>query len=128
MTRSGTEGGEVTAASWPFFNAMHTALGQRNSFRPLNIIKTAVDSDVEEEPDEVASTSALGLSTTLSEGSRSIKSRKRKNEVIEYLKEYTERQEKRQRELDEREEERENKKQDQIDKLICILGKLVEKQ
>ncbi|KAJ7984541.1 hypothetical protein DPEC_G00355870 [Dallia pectoralis] len=129
ILRAGTDGGEVTAANWPFFAAMHTALQLRDSIRPLNIISTAVDSD-DEEPDEVASTSAPDPSTTLylPEGSKNTKPKKRKNEVLEYLKVYTERQEKRQREMDEREEERERKKMEQMDKLIAIFGKLVEKQ
>lgn len=42
----------MTAANWPFFEAMHKALGKR-------------DSDVAEDPDVVASTSAPGPSTTL---------------------------------------------------------------
>lgn len=46
-------------------NAMHKTLGQRDSIRPLNIIATAVDSDVAEDPDEVASTSAQGHSLAI---------------------------------------------------------------
>ncbi|XP_073713977.1 uncharacterized protein [Misgurnus anguillicaudatus] len=34
-TGSGTEEGEVTAASWPFFEAMHEAIGQRPSVMPV---------------------------------------------------------------------------------------------
>ena len=51
--------------------------------------------------------------------------RKEKNEVVEYLKLYTERQERRQRELDAREEERERRKEDQLDTLRSIFGELV---
>ena len=53
----------MTAANWPFFEAMHKALGQRDSIKPLNLIATAEDSDVpNEEPDEEPSTSAPGPS------------------------------------------------------------------
>lgn len=34
-TGSGTDEGEVTAASWPFFEAMHSAIGQKPSVRPV---------------------------------------------------------------------------------------------
>ncbi|KAK7130466.1 hypothetical protein R3I93_019956 [Phoxinus phoxinus] len=34
-TGSGTDEGEVTAASWPFFEAMHEAIGQRPSVLPV---------------------------------------------------------------------------------------------
>eukprot|EP00064_Thunnus_orientalis_P000803 superscaffoldBa00000046_g804 len=44
----------MTAGNWHFFEAMHRALRQRESIKPLNLIATAVDSsDVAEEPDEV---------------------------------------------------------------------------
>ncbi|KAJ7997359.1 hypothetical protein DPEC_G00228160 [Dallia pectoralis] len=127
-TGSGTEGGEVTAANWPFLELMHKALGWRNSTTSLNINITAGDSD-DEKPDVVTSTLAPDPSTTLcwSEGSTRLRLQKRKNTVLEYLKEYTERQEKRQREMDEREEERAQKKMDQMDRVIDIFGKLVEK-
>lgn len=34
-TGSGTDEGEVIAASWPFFEAMHEAIGQRPSVMPV---------------------------------------------------------------------------------------------
>ncbi|KAK9526327.1 hypothetical protein VZT92_015035 [Zoarces viviparus] len=103
---------------------MHKALGQRDAIVPLNVIATAEDSDVAEEPDEEPSTSAAGPSFPNLSGSKRPKSKRRQNEVLEYLQDYTERQEKRQRELDEREG---GKKQEQLDTLIGIF-ELVEKQ
>ncbi|CAM4725571.1 unnamed protein product [Leuciscus chuanchicus] len=35
IPESGTDEGEVTAASWPFFEAMHSAIGQRPSVLPV---------------------------------------------------------------------------------------------
>ncbi len=144
---SGTECGESTPATWPYFEEMHKAMGDRDSIKPLNPIATAVDTDDAEELDEAVGTSSSGSSTssvstavnqprTPSPGpstsadplpGSSRPKTKRKNEVLEYLKEYGEMQQKRQRELDAREEEREKKKEEQMDALIGILGKLVEK-
>jgi len=49
MTRScsGDEGGRTTAGRRPFFEAVHTARGQRDSIRPLDLTATAQDSDEE---------------------------------------------------------------------------------
>ena len=52
--------------------------------------------------------------------------KRKRNEVLEYIQDYTERQEQRQRELDQKEEERESRKEKQLDKLIGIFGKLAE--
>ncbi len=118
---------------------MHKAMGDKDSIKPLNPIATAVDSDVAEELDEAVGTSARSESTadnrpnspsagpsTSSDPLPGCSRPKRKNEVLEYLKEYGERQEKRQRELNAREEESEKKREQQLDTLIGIFGKLVD--
>lgn len=42
----------VGRSTWPFFEAMHEAMGARDSIRPLSLISTAVDTEAEEDPDE----------------------------------------------------------------------------
>ena len=42
-TGSGTEAGETTPATWPFFELMHKALGDKDSVKPLNLISTTGD-------------------------------------------------------------------------------------
>ncbi|CAJ1087346.1 Hypothetical predicted protein [Xyrichtys novacula] len=65
---------------------------------------------------------APGTSSTPTPGS----SKRKRNEVLEHIQDYTERQDKKQRELDKKEEEREDRKEKQLDQLVGILAKLAE--
>ncbi|XP_061590684.1 uncharacterized protein LOC133456248 isoform X2 [Cololabis saira] len=139
-----TEDGEVKAANWPFYEAMHRALGPRDSSRPFNIIASAMDwseeapyegpdEGLDEGPDEGPSSSAPGPDEDPGSPapgqshSGGKKPRKRKNEVLTFLLDYGDRQEKRLRELDEKEEEREKRRDEQLSRLIDIFGKMVDK-
>lgn len=128
----GTECRKSTPDTWPYFEEMHKAMVDKDLFP----ITTVADYDVVRELDEAVGISSVNQPRSPSPGPSTSADplpgcprcrTKRKNEILEYLKEYGERQEKRQRELDAREERREKKKEQQIDKLIEILAKLVEK-
>ncbi|CAJ1057781.1 uncharacterized protein LOC121638256 isoform X2 [Xyrichtys novacula] len=141
-TGSGTEAGETTPGTWPYFQLMHKALGDKDSVKPLNLISTAGDvaGNPEQQPDEETPhtssgccsgfpatsdsppATAPGTSGTPTPGS----SKRKRNEVLEYIRDYTERQDKRQRELEKKEEEREDRKEKQLDQLIGILAKLAD--
>ncbi|CAJ1078652.1 trihelix transcription factor GT-3b-like [Xyrichtys novacula] len=136
-TGSGTEAGETTPGTWPYFQLMHTALGDKDSVKPLNLISTA--GNPEQQPDEETPHTSSGCCSGFpatsdsspatapgTSGTPTPGSSKRKNEVLEYIRDYTERQDKRQRELDQKEEEREDRKEKQLDKLIGILAKLAD--
>ncbi|KAJ8280273.1 hypothetical protein GJAV_G00052600 [Gymnothorax javanicus] len=57
-----SECGESAPATWPYFEEMHKAMGDKDSIKPPNPIATAVDSDVTEELDEALGTSSSGSS------------------------------------------------------------------
>ncbi|XP_041838851.1 uncharacterized protein LOC121638256 isoform X1 [Melanotaenia boesemani] len=156
-TGAGTEGGQVTAATWPFFEAMHDAMGARDSIRPLSLIATAVDTEAEEDTDESprhpnngASTSAMPSTSTAwgssgeppepsthsplsnnPEGGGKGRKRRRKSSsshILEFLKEDAAKREARNLQMDAREEAREARNQAQMDRLLGVFEKLVDSQ
>lgn len=44
-TGTGTDGGEATAAAWPWFDAMHEALGERPSIQPPTLVASCLVPD-----------------------------------------------------------------------------------
>lgn len=71
--------------------------------------------------DQVPTPSTLSSTTPNEDRDQAPNPKKRKNEVVEYLKEYTVRQESRQRELDVKEEEKEKKKRSNLTGLSAYL-------
>ncbi|XP_028662646.1 uncharacterized protein LOC114655664 isoform X1 [Erpetoichthys calabaricus] len=167
---SGTDSEKATAAIWPFFAAMHKAVGQRPSVIPLNLIASAegvspqgnnsvaqcptkglasegnqvhlaeIVSDAESSMEKETNVNAhiemdvpikqcsAEHSDLLSRKTYRQNIQKRKSDdVLEFLKTMFEQQEKRFREAEEREAVRQKRADEQMERMLNILEKIVEK-
>ncbi|KAG9276118.1 hypothetical protein AMEX_G8389 [Astyanax mexicanus] len=104
---SGTDNGEATAATWPWFSLMDEALGNRPSVTPPLLIA----SSNEEEP---------GPSSVVASPLSEQRGRKRQGTLLDLLREDMERER-------EREERQERAEQERSDRLYNLLEKLVNK-
>ncbi|KAG9279535.1 hypothetical protein AMEX_G5065 [Astyanax mexicanus] len=104
---SGTDNGEATAATWPWFSLMDEALGNRPSVTPPLLIA----SSNEEEP---------GPSSVVASPLSEQRGRKRQETLLDLLREDMERER-------EREERQERAEQERSDHLYNLLEKLVNK-
>ena len=146
-TGSGTDAGEVTAASWIFYAAMHEAIGQRPSVRPVYLFSSGNSSverpqtPVSEVEDEANSPTETGAETADLQAGNSTDpqsdqpgtstdvrpgKRKRKCENVDYLKDFCERLEKTQKEENERDNAWLQKSQQQMDRMLDLFEKLVD--
>ncbi|XP_041860495.1 trihelix transcription factor GT-3b-like [Melanotaenia boesemani] len=139
-TGSGTDEGEVTAATWIFYAAMHEAIGQRPSVRPVSFYSSGPSSVVvsqteNEDKVDTASLSAAGAASSEVSSPESSpvvtlkRPRKRKKSdesAAEGLREWCENMERRQKEEDDRDRAWLNHSQGQMDKMLNLFGKLVD--
>ncbi|KAM3599453.1 uncharacterized protein V6R79_005828 [Siganus canaliculatus] len=91
-----TEGGETTAATWKWFQAMDEVMGQRPSITPPNLITSAMAC----EP----------VAAAVSPPEEGRRKRRREDDLLEFMREMEEREEDRERKAEDREERRERER------------------
>ncbi|MEQ2179738.1 hypothetical protein GOODEAATRI_028284 [Goodea atripinnis] len=142
-TGSGTDEGEVTAATWIFCAAMHEAIGQRPSVNPVSLYSSGPSSVVvgpsqmedDKEEEDTATLSAVGSvnsevnspeSSASPPPKRPGKRKRKSNEsAVEGLREWCENLERRQTENDDQDRAWLDHSQGQMDKILDQFGRLV---
>ena len=140
-TGQGTDEGEETAATWTYFEAMHAAIGSRPSICPVFLYSSGpklIDAphqttqegqtrNDEELSSDVAGSSGMNfLEKSPVKRPEEKKNIKRSGDNIDGLMEWCEEMGRRQTEEDKRDREWLNHSQGQMDKMVDLLGKLVD--
>ncbi|XP_078099886.1 uncharacterized protein LOC144512817 [Sander vitreus] len=118
-TGSGTDMGEVTAATWQFYEDMHKVLGARPSLDPPLVGASFYEDPTPilmetVEPSSPASTSAASRSPLPTPSSR--KKRRKKNPILDFLTEESK-----------KEQRRHEERQAKTERFLCLFEKMIDK-